>query len=335
MSGPPGSSQAFIADLIRTAGTSDPIEAVQSHARELVGLYTEMFGNPTMPLNLDALASLRGIGRTDELPLHSDDAELIPNRSGGVTMRVNPDRPETRQRFSIAHEISHTFLPGYAAKAWCRTDARYRDRSNPDDYIEMLCDIGAAELLFPHQWFAPDAALVHDAAGLTRLASTYCASREATTRRFAEMSADTVAAVFFSWKLKPTQRGRIGCDGQPSLFGSAPQEELRDAIRLRIEYVVPSQSFKSAGYFLPKDKSVAMDSPICRVGSTGIPTDDECFLNLGQAAATYRLSALPLWTAEDDQGPNKENAVVALLWPVSIQQANRRSKNSINATLFS
>src|SRR5690606_31829532 len=162
------------------------------------------------PINVELLASFLGIAKSDQRPIHSPDAEISPDGTGGMTMRVNPDRPETRQRFSIPHEISHTFVPEYLTKEWCRTDARYPNRDNPDDYLEMLCDIGAAELLLPDPWFVSDAADVRDAAGITTLATKYRASREAVLRRFAETSARCVAAVFFQWKLKPTQKGRIG-----------------------------------------------------------------------------------------------------------------------------
>ena len=30
-------------------------------------------------------------------------------------MRLNPDRPVTRQRFSIGHEITHTFFPDHTS----------------------------------------------------------------------------------------------------------------------------------------------------------------------------------------------------------------------------
>lgn len=333
MSGPPGSPQALIDDLIRTAGATDAIEGVRIRARELIELHANTFGNPTMPLNLDVLASLRGIVRTDELPLHSDDAELVPDRSGAVTMRVNPDRPETRQRFSIAHEISHTFLPGYITKAWCRTDARYRDRNNPDDYIEMLCDIGAAELIFPAPWFSRDAEQANDAPGLIELAKTYRASREATIRRFAETSSKPLSAVFFTWKIKPTQRATVGSRDQPNLFGISAEDQMRDALRLRSEYAIPSPSFKAAGYFLPKDKSVPMEGPIYRAASTCKPTDEECYLDLGQASGVFRASAVPLWTPDDERGPAGEHAVAAVLHPISVRRSGAR-KISADQTAF-
>jgi hypothetical protein len=266
--------------------------------------------------------------------LHSPDAELVPDGTGGVKMRVNPDLPETRQRFSVSHEISHTFFPDYTTKPWCRTDARYRDRDDPDQYLEMLCDTGATELLFPQPWFSTDAAAVNDASGLVQLAARYHASREATMRRFAETSAEPVAAVFFSWKLKPTQKGTVGRQDQGNLFGVTAEEEIRDALRLRIEYTAMSEGLKVDGLFLPKDKSVENDGPLYRAASTGRPAEDECQLDLGQASGKYRVWAIPLWTADDQLGSNGENAVAAILRPISVRKPQRRKKNSGGKSLL-
>jgi Zn-dependent peptidase ImmA (M78 family) len=331
---PVRSTETLINELVRSTGAIDAAAAIRLKARELIELYVASFGAPTMPINVEVLASLRGISRSEELPLHSPDAELVPDGTGGVTMRVNPDRPDTRRRFSMGHEISHTFFPDYTTKPWCRTDARYRDRTDPDDYLEMLCDIAAAELLFPQPWFAADAAAVADASGLVRLATTYHASREATIRRYAETSPESVAAVFLTWKLKPTQKATVGRKDQGNLFGVTPEEEVREALRLRIEYTAMSETFKADGHFLPKDKSVENDGSIYRAASTGNPAEDECFLDLGQAAGTYRVWAVPLWTANDQRGSNGENTVAAILRPRTIRKPYRKKQGSIGSLLF-
>lgn len=330
MSASPKSTQSLIDELVRATGAADATEAIRVRARELISTFVAAFGEPTMPVDMNVLTSLRGIRTSDERPFHSPDAELSPDGSGGVTMRVNPDRPETRQRFSIAHEITHTFFPEYTTKEWCRTDARYRDRSNPDEHLEMLCDIGAAELLFPHPWFARDCQQVQEAAGLIDLAKTYQASREATIRRFAEISPDPIAAVFFAWKLKPTQKGTVGRKEQTNLFGISPEEERLDALRLRIEYSIPSPDFRNDGHFLPKDKSVESDGPLYLAASTGQPAHGECYLDLGQASGTYRIMAVPLWTPDENLGANGENGVAAIIRPLSVRKPKRKKTNTPN-----
>jgi hypothetical protein len=327
-------TRGLIDELIRSTGCRDAESAIRQQAGDLLDRYVREFGEPDIPISMEILASLRGITQSDDIPVHSLDAELVPDGHGGMTMRVNPDRPETRKRFSAAHEISHTFFPNYTTKEWCRTDARYRNRENPDDYLEMLCDIGASELLFPLPWFTRDAAGATDAAGLAALAARYQASREATLRRFAELSADPVAAVFFTWKLKPTQQGIVGNPDQGNLFGISAEDQVRDALRLRIEYSIPSGAFKTQGHFLPADKSIENNGPIYRAAASGRPSDDECYLDLGQAAGTYRVSAIPLWTADEDRGSSGEHMVAALLRPLAVRRSSKKRGSSGGPTLF-
>jgi hypothetical protein len=334
MTSPQRSTASLIEELSRLTGAPDAASAIRHHARELVRQYVELFGEPERPISVDALASLRGIGRSEERPVHSEDAELVPDGSGGVTIRVNPDRPETRLRFSVGHEISHTFFPDYSTKTWCRTDSRHRNRDDPDQLLESLCDIGASELLFPLPWFAADAQTVVDANGLIQLARTYHASREATIRRYAETSVESIAAVFFVWKLKPTQKGTVGRQDQGNLFGVTPEEEINDALRLRIEYAVTSETFKAEGHFLPRDKSVSNEGPIYLAASAGCPAEGECDLDLGRASGVYRVWAIPLWTADDLLGANGENSVAAILRPISVNKPKRKKNNNGGDGLF-
>jgi len=325
MNGLPASTRQFIDELVRSTGADSPEEAIRGKARELIQKLEATFGCQ-MPVDVNVLASLQGIHGSNDLPIQSPDAELVPRSEGGVEMRVHPDRPETRQRFSIAHEITHTFFPDYEQKGWCRTDARFRNREDPDQYLEMLCDIGAAELLFPQPWFGNDAASVSDASGLVSLATTYHASREATVRRFVETATEAIAAVYFVWKLKPTQKKTIGRKDQMNLLGITPEDEVREALRLRIEYTIPSECFRSAGHYLPNDKSIESAGPIYEAALTGQPCDGECFLELGQSAGTYNIMAVPLWTEETQRGSKGENMVAAVLKPMDVRKPSKKRK---------
>ena len=324
MSGP-SETEALIAALVQSMGASDAYAAVRTKATEAMDRFRATFGDSGGPLDIEALASFLGIGRSVDRPAHSDDAELVPVGNGRVAIRVNPDRPETRRRFSIAHEVVHTFFPNYQAKTWCRTDSRFRNRDNPDDLVEMLCDVGAAELILPAPWFIKDAAVARTAADLIELARKYVASREATLRRFAETHEACVAAVFFSWKLKPTQHPTIGNKRQANLFGADPAEMVLSAKKLRLDYSIPSPSFAQAGHYLPADKSVLNDGPLYAAASTGQPCEDKSRLDMGPSAGLYRVLAIPIWTDDHELGPNGENAVGAIIEPIDVKPATRRS----------
>jgi hypothetical protein len=228
----------------------------------------------------------------------------------------------------MAHEVSHTFFPHYQLKLWCRTDARFRRRENPDDLLEMLCDIGASELVMPLPWFAHDAASVASGAELLELAKKYNASREATLRRFAETSDRDVQAVFFSWKLKPTEKRRANLR-QQRLF-SAPGDG-QPVKKLRIDYSIPSPT-TDTGQFLPPDKSVEHADPL-DAAAAGTPADGNCWLDLGPAAGRYHVLAIPVWTTDEDLGPNGENAVGAIIEPLE-QRLKSRTTGERGPSLF-
>ena len=320
----PLSIRKFIDELVRETGLESPEAAIRFRAKELLQLYTEFFGEPEMPIDVMELASLRSIHPSDDLPVQSPDAELVPRQDGGVEMRVHPDRPETRKRFSIAHEICHTFFPDYEQSEWCRTDAHYRNRTDPAQYLEMLCDIGAAELLFPQPWFSEDASRIGCASDLKDLAIKYHGSREATLRRHVELSSDSVVAVYFTWKLKPAQKGVVDNQDQGNLFGITPEDQIRDALALRIDYSIPSASFKSLGHYLPPDKSIENSGPIFMASSTGKCFDGEHQLGLGAASGTYSIMAIPLPTPLDQRGPNGEHNVAGILKPIAVQRSTKK-----------
>jgi len=309
----PLTTRDIIDALVQSTHAPDPVGAIRVKARSAIEQFCSTFGEPTMPLDVDALASYLGISRSADAPTHSEDAEIVPVGDGRVAIRVNPDRPETRKRFSVAHEVSHTFFSSFQTKSWCRTDGRYRQRDNPDDLLEMLCDFGASELIFPAPWFIRDAATVATGAGLVDLARKYLASREATLRRFVETHTGCVAAVFLSWKLKPTQQPTIGNINQHNLFDADPAENVRRAKRLRLDYSIPSLKFAGAAHYLPADKSVQNEGPLYEAASTGRPCEGECRLDFGPAGGRYRVLAVPVWTADCDVGPHGENGVGAII----------------------
>lgn len=306
-----------IAAVLEETGENDPAAAIRAKARELIALYHATFDEKP-PFSMEALASLRGIRPSAQPPAHSPDAELCPDGKGGVLLRLNRDRPLTRQRFSVGHEITHTFFPGYGEKVQCRKPAA-RSWADPEDVIETLCDIGASELLFPMPWFEGDAdRLGSNAQGLAELAERYKASLEATVRRIVDISKEPVAAVLFQWKLKPAQtRKGIGRKDQPNLFGTAPEEEARVLLKLRVEYSVASSTFD---LHIPHDKSVESTGVIYAAAAGNCCSDGEEQLDLGPCQGRFRINALPFFTDDDAFGPNGEKSVLAVIRPLQRKQ---------------
>jgi hypothetical protein len=306
-----------IAAVLEETGESDPAAAVRAKARELIAQFHGAFGE-TPPFNMEALASFRGIRPSSEPPAHSPDAELCPDGKGGVLLRLNRNRPVTRQRFSVGHEVTHTFFPGYGEKVQCRKPAA-RSWADPEDVIETLCDIGASELLFPLPWFADDAErLGSSAQGMADLAEQYKASPEATVRRMVGISKEPVAAVLFQWKLKPAQiKKGFGRKDQPNLFGTDPEEEARVLLKLRVEYSIANNAFD---LHIPRDKSVESAGVIYQASAGNCCSDGEEQLDLGPCRGMFRISALPFFTDEDALGTNGEKSVLAVIRPLQQRQ---------------
>jgi len=75
------------------------------------------------------------------------DARLVPLTSDRYKIEYNPNQPQARIRFSIAHEIAHTFFPD--CREQVRNRAAHHQLTGHDWQLEMLCNVGAAELLMP------------------------------------------------------------------------------------------------------------------------------------------------------------------------------------------
>jgi IrrE N-terminal-like domain len=317
----PAANEA-IATILQETSQSDPAEAIRIKARELIQLYHDTF-NETPPFDLKAMASMKGISHSDDAPVHSPDSELVPEDDGRVVMRINRDRPKTRQRFSIGHEITHTFFPGYEQKVRCRKP-KERDWSDPDDVIEWLCDVGASEFLFPMPWFDISAAACSGtAAGILELARDYRASPDATVRRYIEHSSAPLAAVFMTWKLKPVQIRRVRKPGELDLFGTDAEEESFQLRKLRVDYSLANRAFESFGLHIPSDKSVENTGVIYEAASKENCVDGEEHLELGQCRGMFKIHAIPIYTEQGEFGPNGEKAVVIVIEPRSMRPKTR------------
>lgn len=130
--------------VLKFAAGADPVEAMEAKAREfaLTAMDEGWSGPPFDPLllakKLGMLLEARG-----DIP----DARIVPAASNKVILEYNPTRPRGRLRFSIAHEVAHTFFPDHAERV------RHRGgditAGNDNWQLEVLCNIGAAELLMP------------------------------------------------------------------------------------------------------------------------------------------------------------------------------------------
>jgi hypothetical protein len=129
--------------VLELAGDGDPVDVITARARDAVlGAIEEGWHGP--PFDPFRLAQLMGVPAVPRDDLY--DARLVAAEGNRVRLEFNPTRPRGRVRFTIAHELAHTFFPDY------RKAVRYRSgpEAQPDEWqLELLCNIAAGELLMP------------------------------------------------------------------------------------------------------------------------------------------------------------------------------------------
>jgi len=298
--------------IIEETGETDAVAAIRVKARSLVERFHALFPSAP-PFNLSAMASFRGLKESNEAPRYSDDSEIAPDSNGCVILRVNRDRPRTRQRFSVGHEIGHTLFPDFEQSVQCRK-ARHRDWADPDDVLESLCDVAASEFLFPGPWFQNRVSTMPiTAEAIIQLASDFQASPDATARRFVEVHAAPMAAVSFTWKLKPTEVRSAKVDqDQMRIFDD--DELPTPKPKIRVDFAIPNTAFKDRFRDpIPRDKSIPSEGPIHEASRSGYPTDGTVWLDFGKIKRTFAVHAIPIFTPRDVIGPAGEVSVIAVL----------------------
>jgi hypothetical protein len=178
---------------------------------------------------------------------------------------------------------------------------RKSDRAafDPQQEVEHLCQVGAAELLMPEEAFAPDLArLGLSLRSISELSSRYQASREAVVRRMLGLTNQTAALAFFSRRLKPVEKRNGSC-----VNGQEPKAKMR------ILYSVQTPDFP---VFLPPHKSVPDNSCVNAVRvADDIASGYEHWDIRGLGRCIVESMALPLPEDSDESSPS----VVALLLP--------------------
>ncbi|MFI5893775.1 ImmA/IrrE family metallo-endopeptidase [Actinoplanes sp. NPDC051513] len=194
------------------------------------------------PVSHEIIASMRDIAEIAEGDIPWAGC-LVPGPAG-LRMTLRRRDPAGKKRFTAFHEVKHTYMPGFTSVAQYRCDPATPPDETPkrDVGIETLCDLGAAELLFPRATFKADIAgngatvrLVED------LADRYDASLEATARRLVSLRAEPTMLLILEPACKPSQP-----DAEPALRVQSVKSNDRQRL------------------YLPKHKSVSDDSPFGR-----------------------------------------------------------------------
>jgi hypothetical protein len=165
------------------AEAGDPVTKIIERANVLVLDALEK-GWAGPPFDTFELANILGF---TVIPCESiRDARLVPLPHDRLQIEYNPTQSQARIRFSIAHEIVHTFFPD------CRERVRNRaarQEMAPDEWqLEMLCNIGAAELLMPKGSFPEIGEAQFSVDHLLQLRERFRVSTEAVLLRALKLS---------------------------------------------------------------------------------------------------------------------------------------------------
>lgn len=277
--------------LMQAHKSEDPETIIRAKARDLVrrARADGWAGPPFDPL---ILASLLGIRCRASAALFTAEAQLSPQPDRQLLLEFNPHRPDGRRNYSICHEIVHTFFDDCYELVHQRKSQRAA--YDPDEEVERLCQIGAAELLMPLEEFGRDLKNVEfSLRSVPELVSRYAASREAVVRRMVRLSETPCAAVFFSRRWSPRESEKIAAS--LSAGRATPPQKMR------ILYPVPSSTFM---LYLPPHKSVPETS--CVVAATVVDEVEsarECWEIAGFGDWVVEATRLPTLAETDEDVP--------------------------------
>ena len=281
-------SNAVLA-LCRHTGLRDPVDAVF----ELVDSLLEGAKVLEPPVDVDLLASLCRIREVRPVEM-AEAGRLVPDGAGYV-VQVNQRHPETKQRFTVAHEFAHTFFAD-ALKATRSVRDKATGMFNDREEEEFLCDFGAARALLNPRWLQPLArGRAPSLDGLIEIAQTCQASLEATAIQLSRLGLWYCSFAFWEPGLRKGEASDAEAD--------SPREKLR------VRRVYAPQDAP----FLPRNKSADEESQIWAAFVEQGRSEGEEYLDLG-----YRLA--PAFTQSiyapyyDEQGSLRPRVISCLRW---------------------
>lgn len=292
-------------------GKDGPVEAM--HA--LVDSLLASAGLDCPPADVEMLASLRGVRRVERVDM-AEAGRLIPEGAGYV-IQVNSRHPETRQRFTVAHEVGHTFVNEACSvlkSVFDRATSLYDDH----DEEEYLCDVAGGRTLLHPLWLRPAVEAERPSLqALLSLADCCRASIEATAIQVAQLALWRCSFVFWEPGLRKEEQARLG---QSRLAGLGPNTLPTQRLRARRVYAGPDVPF------LPLNKSAAEDSHVWRAYAEQTQTEGEDVLDIGNGMVARAYTQSIYAPYFDETGSPRPRVVSCIIWSQAAAQRGRRSR---------
>jgi Zn-dependent peptidase ImmA (M78 family) len=130
--------------VIAFAKGRNPFEVISEKVQNIVlkAIEDGWEGPPYEPAFIAEMLKVKIVPIADVL-----DARIVAEPDGKFRIEYNPNKPNSRIRFSVAHELTHILFPD------CHNQTRHRlahENLRGDIWqLEMLCNFGAAEMLMP------------------------------------------------------------------------------------------------------------------------------------------------------------------------------------------
>ena len=301
-------SDPDIISLIRqSGGLIDPRWKVVNMARSLIEEARTFSGLPNDPLErLKIIASLKGIKIKPMVmgQVHREkrDAALYPTDPGWIVL-YNPSCPKYRIVFTIGHEIIHTFFPN------SRNGARFRSMTNPGsregNELELLCHLGASELVMPIDEFQRQAYGRFGLVSVERLASYFGTSFEATVYRLAAAHPGLAVAGTLQYRFtREEDQRRAKVSNQRILFANDITLQLQQAerkYRRQSVHVSARCAEAEAEYTIRFNKSFDPSSIVYKAREGGIHSGIESLPNFSGAIGRIEAMLCPYQSDNADE----------------------------------
>lgn len=182
--------------VLRLAENRNPIDVITQNARNLILKFLESgaTGPPFDPFKLADFLKLQTVPSENVR-----DARTVYH-NGKFFIEFNPNRPRGRVRYSVSHEIVHTLFPD--CKDEIRNRATHEDMQKDEWQLEMLCNIGASEILMPIGSFPQLKIEKLSIDNLLELRKEFDVSVEALLLRFIKLTQHQ-CAIFASSRINP------------------------------------------------------------------------------------------------------------------------------------
>jgi Zn-dependent peptidase ImmA (M78 family) len=292
-------SDPDIISLCRQSGELiDPRSTIVNMARALTEKANGFSGLPADPL--ERLKIIASLSRMKILPMDMDqvrrekrDAALYPTANGGWTVLYNPNRLKSRIIFTIGHEIVHTFFPNSTHGARFRTITNPRSREANE--LELLCHLGASELVMPLSEFQRQASGRFSLSSVEKLASYFGTSFEATVYRLATAHPGLAVAGMLQYRLtRDEERSLAATTSQTVLFPNLRKLQSQPAERkYRRQSVHLSAACREDEYTIRFNKSFDPSSVVYNAREGGIQSSVESLPNLANVSGRIEAMLCP------------------------------------------